>query len=45
MYLVSAAIIDEQNPMERAWLDQLASALELEPAMARTLDQQLLGNS
>ncbi len=43
MYLVSAAIIDEQNPMERAWLDQLASALELEPSMARELDRQLQG--
>lgn len=41
MYLVSAAIIDEQNPMERAWLDQLASALEFEPAMARELERQL----
>lgn len=45
MYLVSAAIIDEQNPMERAWLDQLATALEFEPAMARELDRQLMGNS
>jgi uncharacterized membrane protein YebE (DUF533 family) len=43
IYLVSAAIIDEQNPMERAWLDQLATALEFDPAMARELDRQLLG--
>ncbi|MEQ9395764.1 tellurite resistance TerB family protein [Haliea sp.] len=44
IYLVSAAVIDEQNPMERAWLDQLGTALELEPLMARELDRQLLGN-
>lgn len=43
IYLVSAAIIDEQNPMERAWLDQLATALAFDPAMARELDRQLLG--
>ncbi len=43
MYLVSAAIIDKQNAMERAWLDQLASALELEPSMAMELDRQLQG--
>lgn len=28
---------------ERAWLDQLATALEFEPAMARELDRQLDG--
>ncbi|MDO8860319.1 tellurite resistance TerB family protein [Haliea sp. E1-2-M8] len=44
MYLVSAAIIDEQNPLERAWLDQLATALEFEPTMARELDRQLQSN-
>ena len=32
IYIVSAAMIDDQNPMERAWLDQLAPALSLEPA-------------
>ena len=42
---MSAAIIDEQNPMERAWLDQLATALEFDPAMARELDRQLAGDS
>ncbi|MEC4766493.1 tellurite resistance TerB family protein [Halomonas sp. CUBES01] len=40
MYLISVAVTDEQNPMERAWLDQLASALELSPDMARELEQQ-----
>ncbi|MBW4935850.1 tellurite resistance TerB family protein [Marinobacter sp. F4206] len=42
IYVVSAAMIDEQNPMERAWLDQLASALNLEAGMARELEQQVL---
>lgn len=41
IYLVSAVIIDDQNPMERAWLDQLANALKLEPALARELDHQV----
>jgi uncharacterized membrane protein YebE (DUF533 family) len=41
IYLVSAVMIDDQNPMERAWLDQLANALKLEPALARELDQQV----
>ena len=42
IYLVSAAIIDDQNPMERAWLDQLASALELDAMITRELERQLL---
>ncbi len=41
IYLVSAVMIDEQNSMERAWLDQLASALDIDAAMARELDQQI----
>ncbi|MGC3871935.1 tellurite resistance TerB family protein [Halomonas sp. GXIMD04776] len=40
MYLASVAIVDEQNPMERAWLDQLAGALELEPGIVRELEAQ-----
>lgn len=32
---------DEQNPMERAWLDQLAAALKLPPGMAQELDRQV----
>lgn len=40
IYLVSAAMIDDQNPMERAWLDQLAEALQLEPELARELERQ-----
>jgi len=42
IYLVSAIMVDEQNPMERAWLDQLAAALGLEQALARELEGQIL---
>ncbi|MEE4251498.1 MAG: tellurite resistance TerB family protein [Alcanivoracaceae bacterium] len=45
IYLVSAVMVDEQNPMERAWLDQLAGALNIEPALARNLEQQVLQGS
>ncbi|KPP98043.1 MAG: hypothetical protein HLUCCO03_08105 [Marinobacter sp. HL-58] len=41
IYIVSAVMIDDQNPMERAWLDQLANALKLEPGLARELEQQV----
>jgi len=40
MYLISVAVIDDQNPMERAWLDQLANALNLTPEMAAELERQ-----
>lgn len=40
MYLASAAIIDEQNPMERAWLDQLAASLGLDVGVVRELESQ-----
>lgn len=40
MYLVSVAVIDEQNPMERAWLDQLGRALGLDQAMQAELERQ-----
>lgn len=42
IYVVSVAMIDDQNPMERAWLDQLASALKLEPPLAAELERQVL---
>lgn len=42
MYLVSVAVIDEQNPMERAWLDQLGNALGLDKAMQAELERQAL---
>ncbi|WP_168013320.1 tellurite resistance TerB family protein [Halomonas salinarum] len=43
IYLASVAIIDDQNPMERAWLDQLAAALELDAEMSAELERQALG--
>lgn len=41
MYLASLAIIDEQNPMERAWLEQLANALRIDSALAAELERQV----
>ncbi|QSP96357.1 tellurite resistance TerB family protein [Marinobacter salinisoli] len=41
IYLVSAAMIDEQNDLERAWLNQLGAALQLEPAMTEELERQV----
>ncbi|WP_110670169.1 tellurite resistance TerB family protein [Salinicola halophilus] len=40
-YLASLAIADDQNPMERAWLDQLAAALELDAELRQTLERQV----
>ncbi|WP_434986434.1 tellurite resistance TerB family protein [Vreelandella zhaodongensis] len=40
MYLISVAVTDDQNPMERAWLDQLASALNIPAEVARELERQ-----
>ncbi|HEX7038319.1 MAG TPA: tellurite resistance TerB family protein [Pseudomonadales bacterium] len=45
MYLASLAIVDEQNPMERAWLEQLAQALGIEPGLAAELEQQMTANA
>lgn len=42
IYVVSVAMIDEQNPMEQAWLNQLASALKLEPSLVAELERQVL---
>ena len=40
IYLASVAIVDEQNAMERAWLDQLAEALGFAPELAGELERQ-----
>jgi uncharacterized membrane protein YebE (DUF533 family) len=40
MYLISVAVADEQNAMERAWLDQLARALDLDPSLVGELEHQ-----
>ena len=45
MYLASLAIADEQNPMERAWLEQLAKALGIEQGLAAELEQQMAENA
>ena len=42
IYLISLAVTDEQNPMERAWLEQLSAALRLEPVVVRELERQAL---
>lgn len=39
VYLVSVAVVDEQNPMERAWLDQLARALALPKEVVDELER------
>ena len=40
MYLISVAVTDDQNPMERAWLDQLGNALNLPKEMTDELERQ-----
>jgi uncharacterized membrane protein YebE (DUF533 family) len=34
-------MIDDQNPMERAWLEQLAKALNLDAELAAELERQV----
>lgn len=41
VYLVSVAMTDDQNPMERAWLDQLAKALDIDAGLAAQLERQV----
>jgi uncharacterized membrane protein YebE (DUF533 family) len=41
MYLASVAIVDDENDMERAWLDQLATALRLDTQVARELEREV----
>ena len=45
MYLASVLVVDEQNFMERAYLDELANQLRLEPALRSSLDKQVQGNA
>lgn len=40
MYLISVAVVDEQNAMERAWLDQLGKALGLPGEVSAELEHQ-----
>ncbi|CAN7204918.1 tellurite resistance TerB family protein [Pseudoxanthomonas sp. LjRoot143] len=41
MYLASLMVADEQNFMERAYLDELAKQLKLDPALKAQLERQL----
>ncbi|SEK90542.1 tellurite resistance TerB family protein [Halomonas daqiaonensis] len=43
MYLISVAVVDDQNPMERAWLDQLGGALGLDESLRQEIERQALG--
>lgn len=43
MYLASILVVDDQNYMERAYLDELARQLKLDPALRRELDVQAAG--
>jgi uncharacterized membrane protein YebE (DUF533 family) len=40
MYLVSLMMMDEQSYMERAYLDELARHLKLDPALRSNLEAQ-----
>ncbi|SDS53825.1 tellurite resistance TerB family protein [Pseudomonas oryzae] len=41
MFLASLLVVDEQNFMERAYLDELARQLRLDPALRAELEQQV----
>lgn len=43
IYLISVAVVDDQNAMERAWLDQLGSALGIPPDLCAELERQASG--
>jgi len=42
MYLASLLVVDEQNFMERAYLDELARQLKIEPSVKQELESQAL---
>jgi uncharacterized membrane protein YebE (DUF533 family) len=39
MYLASLLVVDEESYMERAYLDELARQLKLEPGLKERLEQ------
>ena len=43
MYAASVMVVDEQNFMERAYLDELARQLKLDDGLKATLEQQARG--
>ncbi|GGC86148.1 tellurite resistance TerB family protein [Halopseudomonas salina] len=44
MYLASLVMVDDQNYMERAYLDELARQLKLDPALKTELETQAASN-
>lgn len=45
MYLASAMVVDDQQDAERNYLDELAAALKLDPALQVHLEQQAKGTA
>lgn len=45
MYLASVMLVDDQQEAERAYLDELASALQLDPTLQLHLEQQAKGTA
>lgn len=45
MYLASVMLVDDQQDAERAYLDELASALQLDPTLQLHLEQQAKGTA
>ena len=41
MYLASVLIVDEENFMERSYLQELASQLQLDPALKAELEKEV----
>ncbi|MCY1188269.1 hypothetical protein D9M73_293530 [compost metagenome] len=45
VYLASVMLVDDQQDAERAYLDELAGALQLDPALQAHLEQQARGTA
>ncbi|MFK0095401.1 tellurite resistance TerB family protein [Pseudomonas sp. NPDC090592] len=45
MYLASVMLVDDQQDAERAYLDELAAALQIEPTLQVHLEQQAKGSA
>jgi len=45
MYLASVMLVDDQQDAERAYLDELASALQIDPTLQVHLEQQARGSA
>jgi uncharacterized membrane protein YebE (DUF533 family) len=41
MYIASVMLVDEENFMEKAYLDELARQLKLEPGLKLELEKQV----